>query len=123
MFTEAQNTAIVRTQLDEVFYQQFAAEESLPMYATAETSMIFQVTNTTHAAYIGQVFKGVGLFSQTAETGAVAQSTPKVTNTYTIPVIDWTNSIEISKDLFDDMVSAIKGMLSSFTAQAVGVAR
>lgn len=107
MFTEAQNTAIVRTQLDEVFYQQFAHETALPMYAGADTSWIFQPINTTHAAYIGQVFKGVGMFSLTAETGAVAESTPRVTNTYTILVNDYTNSIALSKDLFDDNMHGV----------------
>lgn len=102
MFLEAQNTLITRAGLDEVFFQEFNRSENIPGVAHADTGDLFKVTNTTHGAYIGQVNKPVGLFSAIGEVQAVPAGTPQVTNTYTIPVIDYAQKIEISKDLFDD---------------------
>lgn len=103
MFTEAQNAAIVRTELDFVFFQEFEYDATTePGIATAASGELFKVQNTTHAAEIYEVFKGVGLYSQTAETGNVALDTPKVANKVFVNVLDWTKGIELSKDMFDD---------------------
>lgn len=102
MFTEAQNANIVKTALDTVFFQEFAYEDTYPGIAQATTGDLFKVVQTTHAAYIGQVNKPVGLFTQIGETQAVPAGTPQVTNTYTISVLDFAQKIVLSKDLFDD---------------------
>lgn len=102
MFTEAQNFAIVQTELDSVFYQNFDYDATFPSIATANTAAVFKPMNTTHAAYIEEIFKGSGLFSVIGETTAVPVSTPKVANKLTTYIKDFANSIEISKDLFDD---------------------
>jgi len=102
MFTEAQNASITKTALDEVFFQEFEYNNAFPGIAQATTGDLFKVTNTTHSAYIGQVNKPVGLFSQIGETQAVPAGTPQVTNTYTISVLDFAQKIVLSKDLFDD---------------------
>lgn len=101
MFTEAQNFSLVQTELDEVFRQNY--EASLPpSYATAMTAEVFKVTTTTHAAYIGNIHKGPGLFSKIGEVQAVPSYSAKVANKWTVTISDFAEGIEVSKDLFDD---------------------
>lgn len=101
MFTEAQNFSLVQTELDEVFRQNYDATLP-PSYATAMTGEIFRVTDTTHAAYIGTIHKGPGLFSKIGEVQAIPTYTAKVANKWTVTIADFSEGIEISKDLFDD---------------------
>lgn len=107
MFTEAQNASVVKTALDTVFFQEFAYEDTVPGIAQATTGDLFKVVATEHAAYIGQINKPVGLFSQIGETQAVPAGTPSVTNTYTISVLDFAQKIVLSKDLFDDNMHGV----------------
>ena len=107
MYTEAQNFAIVQTELDLVFFQNFDYENSTPGLATARTGEIFKVMNTTNAAYIEEIYKGSELFSVTAETGAVALTTPKVANKLTTYIVDFTKGVELSKNLFDDNMHGV----------------
>lgn len=101
MFTEAQNFSLVQTELDEVFRQNY--EASLPpSFATAMTSDIFKVTDTTHAAYIGTIHKGPGLFTKIGETQAVPSYVAKVANKWTVTIADFAEGIDVSKNLFDD---------------------
>ncbi len=101
MFTETQNFSLVQTELDEVFRQNY--EASLPpSYATAMTAEIFKVTDTTHAAYIGKIHKGPGLFSKIGEVQAVPSYVAKVANKWTVTISDFAEGIEVSKNLFDD---------------------
>ncbi len=101
MFTENQNFSLVQTELDEVFRQNYEATLP-PSYATAMTAEIFKVTDTTHAAYIGTIHKGPGLYSKIGEVQAVPSYTAKVANKWTVTIADFAEGIEISKDLFDD---------------------
>lgn len=107
MFTEAQNFSIVQTELDTVFFQQFQYDASQPGIATAQTGVIFKPLQTDHAAYIGQINKATGFFSIIGETQTVPLSTPAVRNKYTILIKDFADSIEISKDLFDDNMHGV----------------
>lgn len=107
MFTEAQNFSIVQTELDTVFFQQFQYDASQPGIATANTGVIFKPLTTTHAAYIGQINKSVGLFPIIGETTTVPLDTPSVRNKYTILIKDFAKGIEISKDLFDDNMHGV----------------
>lgn len=101
MFTEAQNFSLVQTELDEVFRQSY--EASLPpSYATAMTGDIFKVTETTHAAYIGTIHKGPGLFSKIGEVQTIPSYAAKVANKWTVTISDFGEGIEVSKNLFDD---------------------
>ena len=78
-------------------------ETSLPpAYATAMTADIFKVTETTHAAYIGTIHKGPGLFSKIGEVQAVPSYLAKVANKWTVTIADFAEGIDISKNLFDD---------------------
>ena len=107
MFTEAQNFAIVQTELDTVFFQNFEYDGSNPGIATAQTAALFKPVTTDHAAYIGQVNKGTGLWNVIGETQTVPTDTPAVRNKYTVYVKDFANSIELSKDLFDDNMHGV----------------
>ena len=108
MFTEQQNAAIVRTELDFVFFQEFEYDATTePGIATASSGELFKVQHTTHAAEIYEVFKGVGLYSQTGETQNVALDTPKVANKVFVNVLDWTKGVELSKDMFDDNMHGV----------------
>lgn len=107
MFTEAQNFAVVQTELDSVFCQNFDYDATFPSIATANTAAIFKPLNTTHAAYIEEIFKGSGLFPVIGETTTVPVSTPKVANKLTTYIKDFANSIEISKNLFDDNMHGV----------------
>ena len=101
MFTEAQNFSLVQTELDEVFRQSY--DKSLPpSYATAMTAEIFRVTDAKGAAYIGTIHKGPGLFSKIGEVQAIPTYTAKVGNKWTVTISDFSEGIEVSKNLFDD---------------------
>jgi phage major head subunit gpT-like protein len=101
MFTEQQNFSLVQTELDEVFKQNY--EASLPpSFATAMTGDVFKVTDTTHAAYIGTIHKGPGLFSKIGEVQAVPSYAAKVANKWTVLISYFAEGIDISKNLFDD---------------------
>lgn len=101
MFTEAQNFSLVQTELDEVFRQNYEATLP-PSYATAMTGEIFKVTDTTHAAYIGTIHKGPGLFSKIGEVQTVPNYVAKVANKWTVTISDFAEGVEVSKNLFDD---------------------
>lgn len=107
MFTEAQNFAVVQTELDTVFYQNFDYDNTTPGIATANSSELFKPLQTTHASHIAEIFKGSGLFPKIGEVQAVPLSTPSVTNKQTILVKDFAQGIEISKDLFDDNMHGV----------------
>jgi phage major head subunit gpT-like protein len=66
------------------------------------TADIFKVTDTTHAAYIGTIHKGPGLFSKIGEVQAVPSYVAKVANKWTVTIADFAEGIEVSKNLFDD---------------------
>jgi phage major head subunit gpT-like protein len=101
MFTETQNFSLVQTELDTIFVQSY--EETVPpSYATAMTGEIFRVVDTTHAAYIGTIHKGPGLFSKIGEVQAVPSYSAKVANKWTVTIADFAEGIDISKNLFDD---------------------
>lgn len=114
MFTEADNLAITRTELDSVFFQNFeTAGGGAWGVATAENGKLFRVVNTTHSAYIHQVNMGSGLWSAIGETQIVPSDTPKASNKNTVLVSDFGQKILISKNLFDWLNTA-KKLMSQF---------
>lgn len=102
MFNEAQNLAIVRTELDSVFFQEFNYDDSNPIITTAKNAMIFRQETTDRAFDIEEVFKGVNLAPIITESQTVPTSTPKVANKITTAIKDFGQSVELSKDMFDD---------------------
>jgi hypothetical protein len=107
MFTEAQNFAIVQTELDGVFYQEFNYDDSNPVMTTSRNEMIFKQVSIDRAAYIEEIYKGVGLYSIIGETQSVPTSVPKVANKITTYIKDFAQSVELSKDLFDDNMHGV----------------
>lgn len=107
MFLESQNIAIVRTELDDVFFQNFEYDATEPEIVTATYANLFRVIPTEHAQYIREVNKGTGLWNKIGEVQTVPSSTPAVRNKQTVVVADFADSIEISKDLFDDNMHGV----------------
>ena len=95
------NPNVVKTALDEVFMQEFDLQQG-PGIATAETAAIFRQETITNAAQIGEIFQGSGMWFERAEEQDVAKSTPRFGNKYTYSVVNFANSVEISKNFFDD---------------------
>ena len=102
MFNEAQNAAIVRTELDSVFFQEFNYSDSNPVMTTRTNALLFRQETTALAYDIVEVFRGVNLYPIISETQTVPTSTPKVANKITTQIKDFALSVELSKDLFDD---------------------
>lgn len=107
MFTEAQQYAIVRTELDDVFYQEFNYEDSNPVMTTCKNALIFRQETTDRAFDIEEVYKGVNLFASISETQTVPTSTPSVKNKISTQIKDFAESVELSKDLFDDNMHGV----------------
>lgn len=98
----------MRTELDFVFFQEFEYDATTePGIATASSGDLFKPQNTTHAAEIYEVFKGVGLYTQTGEVQTIPLDTPKVANKVFVNVLDWTKGVELSKDMFDDNMHGV----------------
>lgn len=107
MFNEAQNLAIVRTELDSVFYQEFNYEDSNPVMTNCQNAMIFRQETTDKAFDIEEIYKGVNLAPIITESQTVPTSTPKVANKITTQIKDFGQSVELSKDLFDDNMHGV----------------
>jgi len=107
LFNEAQNLAIVRTELDSVFFQEFNYEDSNPVMTTCKNPLIFRQETTDKAFDIEEVYRGTNLFPIITETQTVPTSTPKVANKITTAIKDFAESIELSKDLFDDNMHGV----------------
>ena len=93
MFSEAQNLAIVRTELDSVFFQEFNYEDSNPIMTNCKNPMIFRQETTDKAFDIEQIYKGVNLFPIISETQTVPTSTPKAANKITTAIKDFAESV------------------------------
>lgn len=108
-FTSADNAAIVRTELDTVFFQAFEKPEASSAYsmATAENAKCFRPIPIDRAAYIGMVNKGTGLWPKIGEMTPIPQGTPSVANKFTVVVNDYGHGIELSKNLFDDQMFGV----------------
>jgi hypothetical protein len=105
-FNSAQNEALVKTELDRIFYAAYDGE-NFPGNATASTSAVFKQDTIDRGAYVEEVFGGAGYFNKTGETAIVPSYTPKVGYKMTSYVSDFTKSLEISKNLFDDGMHGI----------------
>mgnify|MGYP003393033421 CR=1 FL=1 len=102
MWTEQQNTAITRTELDSVFFPRFDELETYPSKSSARTAELFKPVETQHSAYIEQVFAGSPLFPKIGESTVVPAAVPITGNKVTTLIADFAQRIPLSKDLFDD---------------------
>lgn len=107
MYLESQNYAIVRTELDRVFYQEFEYDATNPGIATANTGELFKPMTIDRAAYVEEIYKGAGLFPIIGEIATVPNYTPVVGNKLTTFVKDFAQGLELSKDLFDDNMHGV----------------
>ena len=101
MFTSALNPNVVKTALDSVFKQNWEYEKQ-PGLATAETAAVFKQETADSSDVILEIFKGSSYWGQKAELADVQNSTPRVGNNKTFTVTEYADSIDISKNLFDD---------------------
>lgn len=115
--TNALNPAVVKTELDAIFVQEYQYPVG-PGIATAETPEIFKQTRLTNAAHIEEVLGGGGGFwPAKGETQPVQQASPQVGNKATYIASTYANSIAISKEFFDDkqiVSSILSSILSPF---------
>lgn len=105
--TEAQNFAAVRTELDDVFYQNFDYDARKPSMATARSAELFKPIQISNAAYIQEIFAGSPLFSAVGEIAEIPQSQPKIANKLTVYVVPFAEGVRVSKDYFDDNMHAL----------------
>lgn len=106
MLLESENLAVVRTELDDVFFQVFEYDATDPGVATASTGAIFkQIPNWGMAQYIYEVNKGVGLWAPTGEVQTVPTDVPATRNKVFVSIVDYTKAIPVSKDFFDKIKS------------------
>jgi len=112
------NPNVIKTALDEIFVQEFEIQEG-PGIATAMTGAVFNQETIDNGAVIGEIFQGSGLWGQRAEEQDVQKATPRFGNKYTYSVVNFDNSVEISKNFFDDnMHGAYEKIVRDFGEKA-----
>jgi hypothetical protein len=75
--------------------------------ATASTGQLFKQQALDRLAWIGEVNLPSGFWQATGEVGSVPTANVRVANKYTISAVDYTNSIELSKDFFDRATASV----------------
>lgn len=102
--TNALSPDVVKTDLDAIFVQEYSYPAG-PGMATAETPDIFKQMEITNSAHIEEVLSGGGGYWQVkGEEVPVPQSSPRVANKATYTASTYANSIQISKEFFDDNI-------------------
>ncbi|MEI9966176.1 MAG: Mu-like prophage major head subunit gpT family protein [Candidatus Moraniibacteriota bacterium] len=100
-FNSALNPNVVKTALDDVFYQETDAKKQ-PHLATAETGAVFNQDTADSSAVIMELFGGSGAWEQTAEEENLPEGQPRITNQKTFSVVKFAKKIDIPKEFFDD---------------------
>lgn len=109
---------VVKTALDLVFQAEYDYP-TMPGVATAETPLVFMQDSTDRQAVITEQFMGTGYWEERAENKDVHQSTARVGNQKTFPVLNFADSVDISKNLFDDdQHSTVETMMRNFARNA-----
>lgn len=93
--------SVVKTELDEVFNANFDIEKH-PNYVDALSPAVFNQLSTDRGAIISEVLKGVGEWETREEEKNVPEGSPRVGDQQTHTVLNYSKSIDISKNLFDD---------------------
>jgi hypothetical protein len=73
---------------------------------TCKNAMIFRQETTDRAFDIEEIYRGTNLYPIISETQTVPTSTPKVANKITTQIKDFAESVELSKNLFDDNINS-----------------
>ncbi|TXH56078.1 MAG: hypothetical protein E6Q97_07240 [Desulfurellales bacterium] len=99
----ALNSLVVKTEIDEVFTQEFNLQDTDPMVATVMTPEVFKQTEMTNAAHIEAVLSGGGgYWSAKGEEQQVNLVSPRVTNKVTYTADTLAQGIELSKEFWND---------------------
>lgn len=118
--TSALSPAVVKTELDAIFVQEYEYAVG-PGLATAETPEIFKQMSIDNSAHIEEVLSGGGGYWQVkGEEQPVPQSSPRVANKATYTSVTFANSLQISKEFFDDQ---LHGTYSAMVRKFAGNAR
>ncbi len=116
--SNSMNPDVVKTSLDKVFFQQFNLEQH-PGVVTAQTSDIFKQDMATNSAVNTAINAGSGFWKQRQEEEDVFQDRMRVGNTRAFSVVDFDNSLRISKRFFDDaMFGTVEKNVSHFGKMA-----
>ena len=99
--TSAMNPNVVKTALDDVFMQEWNFQQQAG-YVDATSAAVFIQDSTDKAAEIQEIFKGTGLWNERAELEDVNSDESRITNKITFNVVNFANSIDVSKNFFDD---------------------
>jgi len=91
----------VKTALDKVFYQEFDYTGAAGL-ARATDGVAFRQDTIDRAAVITEQFQGVGYFDTRNEQQDVPAGQMKVGNQVTSNVVNYSKSVDISKNFFDD---------------------
>jgi len=100
-FSSGMNPDVVKTELDDVFFQEFDGD-MMPGHANASTSAVFQQDVATNSAVQWENFKGVGQWEDRAEQEDVPEGDPRVDDKKTFNVTNFSKSVDIPKNFFDD---------------------
>lgn len=116
--TSGLNPNVTKTALDKVFYQRFARFPG-PQFSFAGDEMVFQADSTDRAAVIMEVFKGVGLWTNTPEQGEYSGDTPLVNDQITFSVARYTKKFHITEEMIeDDQHSVVRNAVSQMGTKA-----
>ncbi len=117
--SNALNPMVVRTELDAIFVQEFMFPVA-PGTATATTPAIFKQVGIDNSAHIEAILSGGGgLWSVKGEEAPVATASPRVANKVTYVAVTIANSLQISKEFFDDnMHNTYSEMVKKFAMAA-----
>lgn len=108
------NPNVVKTALDEVVFQEFEADPG-PQVARATSDIVFHQRTIDNSAAIMEVYKGVGIWETRAEEQDVPQSTPRVGDQSTYTVLNYANSVDITKNFFDRLMSLVHWLTFSYS--------
>lgn len=115
MFNSSLAPSVVKTAIDMVYYTEFNAQ-NIPGYSTAEDASVFVQDTTDRAAVITEQFQGPGYYEVRQEMQDVPQGTARVGNQKTFSVVNYSKSIDISKNLMDDdQHSTIEKLIRTFS--------
>lgn len=112
------NPDVVKTELDDVFDQEWNASTH-PGYVDATSGSIFKQLSSDMAAEQEEVFKGVSLWDERDEEEVVGSENPLITNKQTFSMIEFAKKINIPKRFFDDnMHGSYEKMVRDFGRKA-----
>ncbi len=116
--TSGANPNVTKTALDKVFFQRYSAQPG-PQFTHAKDESVFQQDRTDRAAVIMEVFKGVGLWSESSEQAEYAGDTPLVNDQITYSVARFTKKFHITEEMMeDDQHSVVRNAITQMGVKA-----